>query len=514
MKPLRAQAVWSNARGSDREAGIAMVIAVAVIMLVSAVVATILVLVLRENGLSGRERQRAVSIASAEGQVDELVSQIDHASVSSLTDGTLCGTVPAFTSRVGRDDLTVTSTVTYFQADGSPMNCADVASGAIEARTAAVRATTTSTPLPNKAAVVRHFETIINLHLNVNMKQAIFGNDGVTITNNNTVVNGENGANNGDVYSNGYVNCRGQIYGSVYAGTTVTFENDCDWIAGDVWAVGNVTANPNSMTMVGDIKSSSGSIFLNQLGAQSNKVFGGKAWAHVAVSGSACPSAKCNSGQSINPPPTATFPELTDAHWTEPVTDPPGLGLGFTTITFPTCIADFGNPASLGYWLKNSGPTLTQNTLVRMPNDCTVDFTNVNGQVMYLNKDVAIFARGLNANGQAFNITGRPHFVGTPGALKNLYFIQDYHTPDCTKVGIDVNNHITADENIRLLMYTPNKFYSASGNSEIIGQIFSGCVAEINNVMDLSYSLLPVTGIQNISAMSYSAEIVAKRETS
>lgn len=514
MKTFRAQEFCTGPEGTDREAGIAMVIAVAVIMLVSAVVATILVLVLRENGLSGRERQRAVSIASAEGQVDNLISRIDHASISSLTDGTLCGTIPAFASRVGPDDLTITSDVAYYRADGSQiMNCADVASGAAEARMAAVRATTTSTPLPNKAPVIRHFETIINLHLNVNMKQAIFGNDGVTITNNNTVINGENGANNGDVYSNGYVNCRGEIYGSVYARTTVTFENDCDWIAGDVWAVGNVTANANSMTMVGDIKSSSGNILLNHLGAQANKVFGGKAWAHGTVTGNACPSLKCNSNQSVNAPPTAIFPELTDAHWTDPVTVPEGLG--FTAINFSTCVADFNDPLSLGYWLKNNGPTLLQNTLVRMPDNCTVDFTNVNGQVMYLNKDVAIFARGNGAaNGLAFNITGRPHFVGTAGALKNLYFIQDYQAPQCSKVGIDVNNHITANENIRLLMYTPNKFYSASGNSDIIGQIFSGCVAEFNNVMHLSYSLLPVTGIQNINSMSYSAEIVAKRETS
>lgn len=504
-------------QGPERDSGIAMVVAIAVIMLVTAVVATLMVLAFRETGLSGHERQRAVAIASAEGQVDSLVSRIDHASVSTLTAGTLCGTIPAFDTKVGRDTLSIASLVTFYRLDATtnatvPMTCAEVAGGTYEATMAAVQATSTSAPLPNKPAAVRNFETIINLNLDVSLDQAIFGNTGVTITNNNTVINGANGANNGDVYSNGYVNCRGYIYGSVYAQTTVTMENDCDWIAGNVAAVGNVTANANSMTMVGDITSSSGNISLNQLGAQANKVFNGRAWAGGTVSGNACPGLKCNSNQSVAPPPTAAFPQVTAANWTTSVG---AGGLGFTQISFPTCVADFNNPTSLGYWLKNNGPTLTQKTLVRMPDNCTVDFTNVNGQVMYLNQDVAIFARGTGAaNGTAFNITGRPHFIGTAGDIKNLYFIQDYATPQCSKIGIDVNNHITAEENVRLLMYTPNKFYSASGNSEIVGQIFSGCVADINNVMDLTYSQLPVTGIQNINSMTYSSEIVAKRETS
>lgn len=502
-------------RGLPQDSGIAMVVAVAVMMLVTAVIATLMILAFRETGFTGRERQRAVAIASAEGQVDSLVSRIDHSMVSALTSGSLCGTIPVFTTTVARDTLTIASSVTYYRTDASgasvAMSCADVAGGVQKAESASVRATSTSTALANKAPAVRTFETIINLDLNVSLDQAIFGNTGVTITNNNTVINGANGANNGDVYSNGYVNCRGYIYGSVYAQTTVKMENNCEWIAGTIAAVGTVTAEANSMTMVGDITSSSGDIVLNQLGAQANKVFNGRAWAQGNVSGSVCPSAKCNSGQSVAPPPTASFPQMTDANWTSSVA---AGGLGFTEISFPTCVADFNNPTSLGYWLKHNGPTLTQKTLVRMPNDCTVDFTNVNGQVMYLNQDVAIFARGLGANGTAFNITGRPHFIGTAGDMKNLYFIQDYATPQCSKIGIDVNNHITAEENVRLLMYTPNKFYSASGNSEIVGQIFAGCVAEINNVMDLTYSQLPVTGIQNINSMTYSSEIVAKRETS
>lgn len=488
-----------------------MVVAVAVIMLVSGIIATLLVLALREAGLSGQERQRAVSIASAEGRVDNLISMIDFASVSSLTDGNLCGVLPTYSTRVGPDPLTVSSSVTYQDVNGNDIVCTDVSSGAVEAVTAVISATTTSDPLPNKLPAVRKFETVVNLKLNVNMEQAIFGNAGVTITNNNTVINGAAGANNGDVYSNGYVNCKGHVYGSIYAQSTVTLENDCDWIAGNVWAAGNVTNTANSITVVGDIKTSGGSIWLEQLGAQANKVFNGRAFAGANVYGNVCPSAKCNPFQSVDPPPLAAFPEMghtpgDEWNWKH----------GYTDISFPTCVAQFNDPASLGYWLKINGPTLTQNTVIRMPDDCTVDFTNVNGQVMELNKDVAIFARGSGAaaNGTAFNFTGRPHFVGTPGEKKNLYMIQDYQAPDCTKTGIRVNNHVTAEDNIRLLLYTPHNFYSASGNSEVSGQIYSGCTVDLNNVMDLTYDPLPAIGVQNISAMSYSTEIVAKRETS
>ncbi|BDO42331.1 hypothetical protein CELD12_18210 [Cellulomonas sp. NTE-D12] len=513
---VRAEISPKAPTASKRDSGIAMVVAVAVVMMVTAVVATVVVLALRETGLSGRERQRAVSIASAEGQVDNLVSQIDHASISSLTNGTLCGTIPAFTTRVGPDPLTITSTVTYFRADGTQItNCSDVASGAAQAQTAAVQATSKSTPLQNQPAAVRHFETIINLHLNVSMKQAIFGNTGVEITNNNTHIYGENGTNNGDVYSNGYVDCRGEVYGSIYAQTTVTLENTCDYIAGNIAAVGNVTSTTNGITLLGSITSSHGNIALDRLGQNSNQEFDGKAWAYGTVTGNICPNAKCNSNSAPNPPPSIGFPQITAAQWTDPVSVPGGAG--FVQINFSTCVADFNNPQSLGYWLYHNGPTLTQNTLVRMPDSCTVDFTNVNGHVMYLNKDVAIFAKGTGAaNGTAFNFTGSPNFAGTAGPIKNLYFIQDYQTPQCSKIGININNavDVRSTNNIRALFYTPNQFYSSSGTSNIQGQIFSACTAEINNQMNLTYSLVPVTGIQNINSMSYSADIVAKRETS
>lgn len=497
--------------GTPDDAGIAMVVAIAVIMIVTAVIATIVVLALRETGLSGRERQRGVAIASAEGQVDNLVSRINQTSVASLVSGSLCGTVPAFTTTVGRDTLTVTSSVGYYRRDasGAPVqvSCADLATGTVAATTAVVNATSTSTALAGKAPAVRNFETVIGLTLNPNMNQAIFGETGVTITGNNTVIAGASGANDADVYSNGYVNCRGYVYGSIYAQTTVDLTSDCDWVAGNVVAKGNVIAQANSMTMVGDITSSNGAINLTTLGSAPNKVFNGTALALSGVTGAICPGPKCNTSSTLSPPPTSVFPQVsrTPANW-----------VGFATHSITSCATSMSDPTSLGWWLKNVGPTLTQNTRVLMPDNCTVDFGHVGGSDVVLNKDVAIFAKGTGAaGGLAFHFTASPGFQGTSGGdVKSLYFIQDYQTPVCGLTGIKVQNHLEAVDNIRVMFYTPHTFHSRSGNSDLVGQIFSGCVAKIDDVMNLTYSPLPMQLVDNITAMSYGAEIQAKRETS
>ncbi|MGN8245520.1 hypothetical protein ACTHAM_002643 [Cellulomonas soli] len=495
--------------GEDREAGIAMVLAVAVIVFATLAVATLVTVAIAENGMSGRERQRAVSIASAEGQVDSLVSRIHYAPLSTLQDGVLCGAIPAFVSDIGPDELTIDSQITYYDAAGAPVACAAVRTGAVEAATAAVRATSTSTPVAQQMPAVRTFETVVRLKLQTDLNKAVFGNSSVVINNNLTVIAGSSGSQNGDVYSNGDLSCKGYVYGSIYAQGATTLEHDCRYVAGNVMSVGNVLVQPNDKTVMGDITSSAGNIALNNLGTSSGRVLNGKARAWGSVTGDVCSASavldKCHGYQVVDAPPTAPFPQLLgDSTWTTPVSSG---GAGYTLRTFASCDAGYDQAGSLARWLATNGPTLTAPVLIRMPAGCVVNFTNMAGHEIVLAQDVAIWA----ASG--FNINGQPTFSGVAGSTKNLYLMQDYATPNCSRTGIEINNGLIAKNNIRVLMYTPHKFYSPSGTSQLNGQIYAGCAVDMNNSMNLTYDSLPVWGVQNKDALSYKVEIVAKRET-
>ncbi|GAA3821549.1 hypothetical protein [Cellulomonas soli] len=493
----------------DQDAGIAMVLAVAIIVFATLAVATLVTVAIAENGMSGRERQRAVSIASAEGQVDHLVSRIHYAPLSTLQEGVLCGAITPFVTDVGPDELTIDSRITFYDAAGAVVACSAVRTGAVEAATAAVRATSTSTPVAQQAPAVRTFETVVRLKLQTDLNKAVFGNSSVVINNSLTVIAGSAGSQNGDVYSNGNLSCKGYVYGSIYSQGTTTLEHDCRYVAGNVMSVGNVLVQPNDKTVMGDITSSAGSIALNNLGTSSGRVLNGKARAWGTVTGDVCSAAavldKCHGYQVVDAPPGAPFPQLLgDSSWTSPVS---AGGAGYTQVTFPSCDAGYDQSGSLARWLVTHGTTLTAPVLIRMPASCVVNFSNMSGHEIVLAQDVAIWA----ASG--FSINGQPTFSGLSGSTKNLYLMQDYATPSCSRTGIEINNGLIARTNIRVLMYTPHKFYSPSGTSMINGQIYAGCAVEMNNSMNLTYDSLPVWGVQNKDALSYKVEIVAKRET-
>lgn len=473
-----------------------MVVAIAVIGMVTLVVLILVNVALRESRMTGSERQRGVAIASAEGQVDYLIAQIHSRAIGTLAP--FCGTLAPLTATVASDELTITSGVEYFDATNALIPCTSLTTGAIEATTARVYSTSTSTPKGSTRPAVRNFETVIRLKLDTKLNKAIFGSSKVVTINNGTVIKGTAGASNADVYSKGDVVCNASVYGSIYSQGAVSLNGECN-VDGQVVAKSKIDANINNGILAGDLSASNGSILFNQTRLTSVK---GKARASGMVSGQhvcGAGSAKCLGGLVVDPPPDEPFPKVVwnAAEW---------AAAGYTNVVNINYCGNTWESGSVAYWLLHTAPTIVAPTAV--VTDCRVVAANLNGTPLRLNNNVAIFASG------GFEFNGSISFVSTDAnVVRDLYLIQPWAPINCFAKGIHFDTQVTIASSVHALMYTPNNFYSNGGDVVMNGQIYSACEAEINNKLTLTYQPLPVWGITNKEAMSYRADILAKRET-
>src|SRR5450830_652391 len=99
-------------RRVDDDRGIALVVAVALMALVTTLLVVMVSVAIHENSSSGRDRQRSSAVMTAEGQVDSLISQIQSAAITDLP----CDPIPPLNVSVGSDTMTITSTVIYSTA--------------------------------------------------------------------------------------------------------------------------------------------------------------------------------------------------------------------------------------------------------------------------------------------------------------------------------------------------------------------------------------------------------------
>src|SRR3954449_4212262 len=108
------RALSSRDRGSDDE-GVALLIAIALTALAAAMMITMTTIVIRENRQSGRDRDRSVSVMTAEGGIDTALAQVQNAAVTSIP----CGTTTQTSNNAQPEVVSVTTTVTYYDANGN-----------------------------------------------------------------------------------------------------------------------------------------------------------------------------------------------------------------------------------------------------------------------------------------------------------------------------------------------------------------------------------------------------------
>lgn len=503
---------WVRPRGDDK--GIAMVVAIALIGVVSALLVTLVIVAMYETRASGRDRQRSAAVMTAEARIDRLVATVQSTAPADLP----CGALTAEQLSVIADDLTTSATVTYYNAAGNPVDCADLPT--TEVAQAAISATAVSDPLAGQAAAQRTVETLLRLNPTYgnDLDKAIFGNGGVTLANKADIY-GQDGQPDADVYTNGNVTCNNNqhYYGSIFAQGNVSMSNTCT-VEVDVQARGSITATNPGVTINGRALSSNGGISLGPAG------LGQQARASGTVSGNVCATAgKCFSGVSVPPPAAITFPPLL---WDTPTQNEWASKGGYTNVvTIPsgkyTC--GWWNGGKLtGYdgqqknlngkvdgaaaWIyenawKLSGPTVLVSTCAQG--------VSLQGVGLQLNDNLAVFAKG------GVTFSGNSQITSTTSDRHNLYLIQPYDARPlgCNETGIALDNQVTVDSTIDTLLYSPCNIRKANLTTHY-GQVYAGGIAQIDNQLTMYYAPLPVWGVKTASSTieSYDVEILYTRE--
>jgi len=490
--------VWER-RHEDE--GIAIIMAMALMAMSGVLIVTLIGLAMRESNQTSHNRGRAAAITTAEGAVDATLAAVQSADVSTLP----CGTTTTNTGSVP-DQISITTTVKYFAADGSEFACPPT-----EVQLATkifVKAVATSTPKGGGLPVKREFETLAALkpHFSTDLNKAIFGNAGITV-NNNFDLYGQNGPD-ADVYTNGNFTCANNehLRGSVVAPQgTATLANTCT-IDVNVYARDGVTMSNG--TINGDIKVSAGSV------TKTGGTLVGKAYATVGSAWCTANPTKCTVQTPVRIPSIQSFPVLNgDAGTIAQYT-----AAGYTLVTLTQC--DPKLVGSVGRWLEDSAGSATTPVVIQTP--CRVQVQN-NAKTISLNNDVAIFADMGIEFGNTFTIQSK-----VAGAKHEILFIHPYDfatrvsagcsnnslglTNQTKNTGIALANTVTLTSDINQFLYSPCNIDKAN-QSTVYGQIYSGGQAIIDNKTDAYYSPVSVIGVSSTKVIEYyEADILYQRE--
>lgn len=467
------------------DAGVALVVSIALMGLATVLMLTMITLTVRESRQTSRDRSRAVAVTSAEGAVDLALTRIQEAAVTGLP----C------TSTVSKTDskpetMAITTTVSYFDAAGAALACPPPST--VVASQALIKSVSVATPAGGGAEVRRTVETLVALKpkFTTDLNKAIFGNAGVQVANNFELY-GQAGPD-ADVYTNGSFVCSNNEHfrGSVVAQGSITLQNTCT-IDVNAWAKTGFTSSHTGARVSGDVLVSNGNA---EISAGS---VGGKVKAVTITPASYCTSnpGKCVTGTTAAAvPPAEIFPQIAGDESTLDA----WRAEGFTVVYKNDCASTGAN--NPGKWIAANADKLTGKTLVRTT--CQVSFaTNV--KTVSQNYDLAVFADG------GFDVANTLTFQSTDTTRRNLYFIQPYGS-SCG--GISLSNQVTMATTVSVLLYSPCDIHKAN-QSDIYGQVYAGGTAYIDNKTNATYTPLPVFGATATRfVISYSADVLYKRE--
>lgn len=484
-----------------RDEGIAMVVAISLVGIVAMLVLALVTIALTEARGSGRDRQRSVSVMSAEGKIDTLMAEIQSSAPADLP----CGSPASPEAQaVASDGLAVDWTVTYYDSSGTAVDCALVPT-ASDIAEATITATTTSDAIVGTSPARRTVETLIRLTPSYgnDLDKAIFGDAGVVVENNGTITTPD-GQPTADVYSNGDVVCDGnQTYqGSIHAQGSITLSTGSSCVvAVDAHAGVGIMANDPSAVINGRALAAGGNIVIKGHLGQYARATG-------TASGAGCvPSTKCESGVAVPTPATETFPQIT---WAQ-VGTAWQSELGFTNIvTFPA--ASCGAPTgpgdkmdNVGEWIKNNASSLPGNTVLL--SDCATP-VYMSGIDLAFNANFAVFSRA------GLKIEGNPVIKSTAAAAaRNLYLMQPYDAACTSAPGIEIGNNVAFTTTANVMLYSPCDIEKRN-QTDVMGQIYSGGTAYLSNKTAMTFVMLPMAGVDVTTSTVeyYDVEILYKRE--
>lgn len=228
------------------EAGHALVLAVGVSAVGLSVGLTVSAAGVAANRASATDRQRTSLVAAAESGVDSVHAQLDAA-----TSGWPCTSPQTLSVAGGSDPSTVTVTLEYFAGSAATTCTGDPTAVVVTSRAVAGRSLSGGAT-PHRTMVARF--ALSSAPPVTTLRQAVFGEGGVTASNTLDVYESAPGALDADVYTNtGPYTCyaSGTVHGSILTQNDVVLHNLCS-SAGPVWTGGRFSADPTA-TVNGDV---------------------------------------------------------------------------------------------------------------------------------------------------------------------------------------------------------------------------------------------------------------------
>ena len=493
------RALTGRGRPDDDE-GVALLVAVALTALAAAMMITMTMIVIREGKDTGRARDRSVSVMTAEGGIDTALAQIQNNAVASIP----CGTTTTSGSSANPEVVTLTTTVTYFDASGAQLPCP--LTDTMYAAQASVRSSAVSMPAGGGMKVQRTMETLVQLKPKYanDLDRAIFGQAGVTVSNNFDLY-GQNGPD-ADVYTNGDFTCNQNEHfrGSIYAQGNINVTGSCT-IDVNANSAKSFSMSNAQASVGGDVLVNPGPTGVANITAGT---VGGKVKAVTITPSSYCSANpnKCVTGSGAAPaPPQIAFPQLG-------MTTQPWIDNGYTEVDLNACDNSQNSPDG---FLALKGQSLTSKTLIKVTGNCPLRFaTNV--KTVSLSQDVAVF------DPYGIDLENSLTFKSKDSTNHYLYLIQPYGSTcgpatggsgsNSFPLGIYLGNLVTMDPTISELLYSPCDVHKAN-QSSTYGQVYAGGTAYIDNKTDAHYVPIPVFGaVVTKRVLSYTADILYKRE--
>jgi Tfp pilus assembly protein PilX len=493
---------FTRIRHPRKDDGVALVVAIAVMGLVAVMILTMLVIVTRENRQTGNNRQRAVSVSTAEGAVDAAFASIQSQGVASIP----CGSTTVTNTENPPEVQEITTVVTYLDKSGNTMPC-PLPDDQI-ADTAIVKATSATKDSAGNTQAKRTVESAIRLKPTMaqGFNHALYGSSGIAMQG-NLNLNGQPGKHDADIYTNGDFKCANgtnQVYeGSIFSQGLIDVTGSCV-IKVKAHAKTGFKADGNGSVVNGNVVVSDGTANTD------SKAHVGGTISAKAHSGGFCGAnpSKCSTGNFAHPPYTP-FPEL---KWPE------------ARPAWEAALATEGGPYTLisppemnncnmvkkdngpGDWIRKQAKKLTSPTIVYT--DCKVILGESQPHVE-IGHNLLVLAKG------GFEFKSAT-IESTNSTVRNLYMIQPYNavaTHPCTTTGITMDSSVAFAKTINELIYSPCTI-DKNNKGTTYGQVYAGGYANLSNNSTMTFVPLPVFGVNAITNVveSYEIDVLYKRE--
>lgn len=447
----------------QEESGIAMVIAMFVVLAVVLLSTAILDMSIHNTGQAAYDRKRVTSVAASESGIDRAWNIVQYSPPEDLP----CGTPDTGTLNSAPGPATYSVEYTWFDATGAAMGpCPDQLN-----LPASVLVTSTG---KTNNGVPRTMQAYMTLSPSFGGFDAAIIAVTTATFNNNFTINGSS-SNNGDVYIlNGNLTMSNSptIYGNVYVPNGSVSMSNSSHVVGDVWANTSVTM-ANSATVNGDLTSSTSSIGgSGTVGGDARA--GTTIAAGIAVSGTKYP----NSPQG--PPPTQTFPKLCQVAIAGVCDALPWVANGYTVNTYTG-----GSACTSARTFLTTG-TITGDRVVFIDSVCNLSISN-NTSINFTG-NLAIVTQG------SISMANQNNWNGVAG--KSLFFIVNYRTGlNCPSGAYNISTGNNSNfNNTNTLFYSPCTV-TMNNQNNFKGQVLGNSVSISNQfTMEATPVLVPGNG--------------------